>query len=104
MHVCIYKQIDLFSKRITISSIEEDADSENQLNKFRLKPISLARHPRLIGKTIRESGLTTERAKAIVVGLERGTDRLLNPELDLTLEAEDTLYIVTERKTKPALI
>ncbi len=98
------EQIDLFAKRITVSSIEEDTDSDNQLNKFRLKPISLARHPRLIGKTIRESGLTTERAKAIVVGLERGTDRLLNPELDLTLEAEDTLYIVTERKQKPALI
>ena len=56
----------------------------------------------MVGKTIRECSFM-ERAKVIVVGLERGTDRLLNPELDLTLEAEDILYIVTERKQKPAL-
>lgn len=96
------EQIDLFSKRITVSTIEEDGDADNQLNQFRLKPIELARHPRMVGKTIRECSFM-ERAKVIVVGLERGTDRLLNPELDLTLEAEDILYIVTERKQKPAL-
>lgn len=51
----------------------------------------------LVGKTIRESGLR-EKANALVVGIERNNERILNPESDLLLQANDYLFIVANPK------
>ncbi|MCS3800961.1 cation:proton antiporter [Niastella sp. OAS944] len=51
----------------------------------------------LKGKTIRHSGLR-EQANALVVGIERKNDRILNPESDTVLEANDNLFIVGDPK------
>ncbi len=57
----------------------------------------------LVNKTIRETGLR-ERANALVVGVERNNERLLNPESNFVLAANDTLFIVgNRRKLKPVL-
>lgn len=93
------EQIELFSKKITVSSIEEDGETDGQLEQFRLKPISLIKNPSMVGKTIRESGIINK-YKGLVVGLERGVMRMLNPDLDVMLEADDILYVVTERRIK----
>lgn len=47
----------------------------------------------LNGKTIRYSGLR-DKANALVVGIERNNDRILNPESDTVLQANDNLFIV----------
>lgn len=52
---------------------------------------------KLIGKTIRESGLR-ERAHALVVGIERKDDRILNPGSDIKLELNDNLFVVANQK------
>lgn len=58
----------------------------------------------LIGKTVRETGLR-EKAHALVVGIERDNERILNPESDVTLQANDLLFIVAnKRRVKEFLI
>jgi CPA2 family monovalent cation:H+ antiporter-2 len=47
----------------------------------------------LVGETIRISGLR-DKANALVVGIERNNDRILNPESDTVLQANDNLFIV----------
>jgi CPA2 family monovalent cation:H+ antiporter-2 len=51
----------------------------------------------LTGKTIRHSGLRNK-ANALVVGIERNNDRILNPESDTVLQANDNLFIVGDPK------
>jgi CPA2 family monovalent cation:H+ antiporter-2 len=51
----------------------------------------------LRGRSIRESGLR-EKANAIVVGIERNDERILNPGSDTTLLANDILFIVGNPK------
>jgi CPA2 family monovalent cation:H+ antiporter-2 len=51
----------------------------------------------LTGKTIRHSGLR-DKANALVVGIERNNDRILNPESDTVLQANDNLFIVGDPK------
>jgi CPA2 family monovalent cation:H+ antiporter-2 len=50
-----------------------------------------------VGKTIRLSGLR-EATKGIVVGIERGGERILNPDSALTIEKDDLLWIVGDRR------
>ena len=51
----------------------------------------------LIGKTIRDTGLR-EKANALVVGIERKNERILNPESDISFQANDNLFIVASQK------
>ncbi len=50
-----------------------------------------------VGKTIRESGVR-ERARGMIVGIERDGQRLLNPESGMTIQAGDMLWIVGNQK------
>ena len=52
----------------------------------------------LVGKTIRASGLR-EKANALVVGIERSNERILNPESAFVLAANDILFVVGNRKS-----
>jgi CPA2 family monovalent cation:H+ antiporter-2 len=45
------------------------------------------------GKTIKESAIR-ERTKGLIVGIERNNERILNPESNVTLQANDILWIV----------
>ncbi|HEY1113573.1 MAG TPA: cation:proton antiporter [Chitinophagaceae bacterium] len=49
------------------------------------------------GRTVRESGLR-EKANALVVGIERDNQRILNPESETVLLPGDNLFIVANRK------
>lgn len=50
-----------------------------------------------IGKSIRDSELR-EKTRGLIVGLERGGKRILNPESKLILEKNDILWIVGSKK------
>lgn len=49
-------------------------------------------HP-LCGRTIRQAGIREEQG-GIVVGIERGGKRVMNPDSDLALQEDDVLWIV----------
>lgn len=51
----------------------------------------------LVGRTIRESGLR-ETAHALVVGIERGRERILNPDSTMRFEALDNLFVVANKR------
>ena len=59
---------------------------------------SLTHENTVVGKSIRESGLR-EKAGALMVGIERNGERMLNPESELVLlQAGDILFIVANRR------
>jgi CPA2 family monovalent cation:H+ antiporter-2 len=65
------------------------------LTEYQLRNILIPTDCPLVGKTIRESNLR-ETFLLIVVGVERGGNRLLNPDSIYKLEAQDILWVVGE--------
>jgi CPA2 family monovalent cation:H+ antiporter-2 len=59
--------------------------------------IAIASYPFLATKTIRESGLR-EKASALIVGLQRGQERILNPSSETVIEPGDILFVVSNRE------
>ena len=86
------EQIEEFRKWVTITAPVSYEQAETPED-FMLKPVLLsAEHP-LVGKTIRNSKIR-EQWQGLVVGLERGNHRILNPDPDTILQADDLLLIV----------
>jgi len=54
-------------------------------------------HSILVGESIRSSGIR-EQTQGLVVGVERGTQRIVNPESDWVFHGGDRLYIVGNAK------
>ena len=50
-----------------------------------------------VGKSIRDCGIR-ERGNALVVGVERSGQRILNPSADFRIDAGDLLWIVGQRE------
>jgi len=86
------EQIDLFNKQLLQHSPEHQT---NYLENFSLKPIFLEKGHSLIGKSIRESKIR-ESMKGLIVGLERGNERILNPDPRTILLEDDLLLIIAE--------
>ncbi len=86
------EQIDEFRKWVTITApiVEEIADTPED---FSLKPVLLQEGHSLVGQTIRGSKIR-EQLQGLVVGIERGNIRMLNPDPDTILMADDLLLIV----------
>lgn len=61
-----------------------------------LQNLTVTRDSRLFRKTIRKSGLR-EQARALVVGVERNGERILNPDSALTLDENDIVWIVCNK-------
>ncbi|RDI48071.1 cation:proton antiporter [Aquicella lusitana] len=87
------EQIDLFKTQVTLSSSEHE--QIDQLENFALKPLLLAKDHPLVGKSIRDSRIR-ENLKGLVVGIERGNNRILNPDPETVLAPDDLLLIVGE--------
>lgn len=85
-------QIDEFRKWVTITApvVPEQADTPED---FVLQPFLLDHGSPYVGKTIRASHIR-EQVQGLVVGLERGNNRILNPDPDTLLQADDLILIV----------
>lgn len=70
---------------------EEVVEDEIILQQFELK------NRICIGKTIRESQIR-EKTHGIIVGIERNGKRILNPESNIILQADDILWIAGDKK------
>lgn len=71
----------------------DSVESDDREKEISLQNLTITRDSRLYKKNIRKSGLR-EQAKALVVGLERNGERLLNPDSGMTLEENDIVWIV----------
>ncbi|MFU8797363.1 MAG: TrkA C-terminal domain-containing protein, partial [Gammaproteobacteria bacterium] len=78
-----------------IEKIESPTDEVPLLEKFTLTAIVLEEESEYIGKSIRDSHIR-EKINGLLVGLERGSVRTLNPDVTIILEAGDLLLLVGE--------
>jgi CPA2 family monovalent cation:H+ antiporter-2 len=62
-----------------------------------LLPLEVKENSELVGKSIKESEIR-ERTRGLIVGIEREGKRILNPESDIVLKANDLLWIVGNQK------
>lgn len=88
---------DLQIQKLKVIIKPDETDLQSDIEDVELHHYFIGDENRLIGKTIRETGLR-EQAKALVVGLERKEERILNPESDTVLQRGDHLFIVANRK------
>jgi CPA2 family monovalent cation:H+ antiporter-2 len=72
--------------------LESQTEVEVELDKFTIEHDSPFR-----GKNIRESGIRTV-TNGLVVGIERGGQRILNPESTLVFEEGDVVWLVGEKR------
>jgi CPA2 family monovalent cation:H+ antiporter-2 len=62
---------------------------------YRLRHVKLSEASPFIGTSLRDSGLR-EKFQVMVVGLERGESRTVNPQIDSILQINDILWVVGE--------
>jgi CPA2 family monovalent cation:H+ antiporter-2 len=82
----------------------ENGDSGSvDINEIALKKIVVDEYTKLNGVVLRESGLR-ERTNGVVIGIERGAERILNPDSSFVFKWGDIVWIVGERKKIRMLI
>lgn len=73
------------------------SNSTAGISDISLHKLLVDEHTKLKGLNIRDSGLR-ERTNGLVIGIERGSERILNPDSSMVLEWGDIIWIVGERK------
>jgi CPA2 family monovalent cation:H+ antiporter-2 len=81
------------SKLKTLLEQTDVTETDPETVHITLKNFTIAQNSRLCNKTIRESGIR-ERVKALIVGIERNGDRILNPESTFKFESGDIVWVV----------
>ena len=66
---------------------------EEHISGYELKQLRVEEDSVLVHRQIKDSGVR-ELCQGIIVGIERGSQRLLNPESDLTLLSGDIIWVV----------
>jgi CPA2 family monovalent cation:H+ antiporter-2 len=79
--------------RTYVNELDVRDNKKQKRQEAGLKQLYIRKESPLIGQTIRSSFLR-ERAKGIIVGIERNGERILNPESTTTFEENDIIWIV----------
>ena len=79
-----------------------DHDEEPEL-RFLSLAITIDKHSKLLGKSIKDANIR-ENWSALVIGLERGAYTMTNPNVSLTFEKGDLLWILGKQKMMNTLI
>jgi CPA2 family monovalent cation:H+ antiporter-2 len=94
-------QLQLFKP--VFDSLEDGDVGSVDINEIALKKIVVDEHTKLNGLNIRGSALR-ERTNGVVIGIQRGDKRILNPDSNFVFEWGDVVWIVGERKKIRELI
>ena len=68
-----------------------------QNNEVGLEQFEVEKDSHLVGKTIMESGIR-DNSKCLVVGIERGAESMMNPDVRTVFEVGDIVWIVGEKE------
>lgn len=79
-----------------LQRLEETNGTPPAIENIVLQKIPVREMNGMAGQTIRNSGIR-EKTNGLVIGIERGNIRLLNPDSGIVLEKEDVVMIVGER-------
>lgn len=89
-------QVEAFKKYLEHNSKQLISGSGIERD-ISLHHVEVTEESELAGKTIKESAIR-ERTKGLIVGIERGGERMLNPESSVILQPHDLLWIVGNKK------
>jgi len=84
-------------------NVEIDEDETFPKQDMALQKIVINSKSPVYGQTIRDSGIR-EKTQGLVVGIERGGQRILNPDSNMIFENEDIVWIVGNNKRIPELL
>ncbi len=84
------EQLDAFKEYIQPETEQQKLEDQHEVV---LKKINITESMYLLGQSIRESGIR-EKTNGLVVGIERGGRRVLNPESTTVFENNDKVWIV----------
>ena len=79
--------------RPQLESSPEDSPRKEHISGYELKQLRVEQGSPLVNQQIKDSGMR-EICHGIIVGVERGSQRLLNPESDLKLITGDIIWVV----------
>jgi CPA2 family monovalent cation:H+ antiporter-2 len=88
-------QLEEFNRVVNTLNIERSDDVADE--NIGLTSLVVDEHNGLKGQTIRDSGIR-EKTKALVVGIARGGEKILNPASETVFEWEDVVWLVGNRK------
>jgi CPA2 family monovalent cation:H+ antiporter-2 len=86
----------LIEARELIKPETKEEGTQNTGESYDLESLLLAEGSPYSGKSIREIGLGEEFG-GLIVGIERGSERILNPESSVTLRRGDLIWIFGRR-------
>lgn len=89
------EQLDSFNEYLQPNV--DNTQGSDKINEMVLKRVDVTEGSVLANRSIRESGIR-ERTRGLVVGIERGGRRMLNPSSDDELEIGDHIWIVGDAK------
>lgn len=90
-------QLQKFTQKIEANHEEDTPPVDDMAEQISLEKIVVDEKNGLKGQTIRHSGIR-ERTKGLVVGIERGGDRILNPSSDIVFEWADIVWLVGDKQ------
>ena len=82
---------------VTLQSIQNESLNSNDIEEIKVNVITLEPNSSLCGKELKVSGIR-ENTDGLVVAIFRNGERILNPESREILQAEDTIWIVGNKK------
>ena len=85
------------SIKLVFDAIESVGPDEVDIAEIALRKILVDEHTKLKGMDIRGSSLR-ERTNGLVVGIQRGKERILNPDSSTILGWRDIVWIVGNKK------
>jgi CPA2 family monovalent cation:H+ antiporter-2 len=89
------EQMQLFKP--VFDTVEQANNSDTSVQDIVLQKIAVNEYNKLHGKSIRDSDIRG-RTNGLVIGIERGETRMLNPESTMIFQRGDIVWIVGERK------
>ncbi len=89
------EQMQMFKPAFDAKELIDVHDMD--INDIALQKIQVDEHTKLKGMDLRSSGLR-ERTDGLIVGIERGEERILNPDSTTILEWGDIIWIVGHKK------
>lgn len=96
------RQLERFGEKLHTMTVPP-CDSDLTQSEVCLKQFVIAPDSPFNGRSIRESGIR-DKYKCVVVGVERGSSSLRNPEADTVFEAGDLIWVVGEEMNVYELI
>ena len=90
-------QLEGIKSLLEVHSPDHDDESNFPVKEMKLQKVVVHAESPVFGQSIRTAGIR-EKAKALIVGIERGDERILNPSSDFTFESGDVVWIVGNDK------